>query len=175
MGVENKTKNKKKDEMNVKKFKKRRRRLPRLYPHTLSLNWAARLKKKELFVSRVWRFCIALKVNLSLSSLESDGRLVAEGSLALYRNFTISRQGFSITLGRPNIFSFLSIERTLMHATAETHTHTHARVCVSPAGVQKKRMQIKQSVFFYTIPNGKRLKYFFYFLVCDLLNRLIKN
>jgi hypothetical protein len=36
-------------------------------------------------------------------------------------------------------------------------------------------MQIKQSVFFYTIPNGKRLKYFFYFLVCDLLNRLIKN
>jgi hypothetical protein len=38
MGVENKTKNKKKDEMNVKKFKKRRRRLPRLYPHTLSLN-----------------------------------------------------------------------------------------------------------------------------------------
>ncbi len=59
-----------------------------------------------------------------------------------------------------------------MHATVETHT----RVCVSPAGVQKKRMQIKQSVFFTPFQMGNDWNiFFFFFFMCDLLNRLIKN
>lgn len=143
MGVEKKTK-KKKDEMNVKKQKGKRRRLPRLYPHTLSQSSSSIEEEGTFRVPRL-TLCSALKVNSSLSSLESDGRLVAEGSLALYRNFTISRQGFSITLGRPNIFSF--IYRKDIDARHSRDTHT--RVCFSPAGVQKKRMQIKQSVFLH--------------------------
>jgi hypothetical protein len=102
--------------------------------------------------------CSALKVNSSLSSLESDGRLVAEGSLALYRNFTISRQGFSITLRRPNIFSFIYRK----DIDARHSRDTHARVCLSRWRAKEEDAdQTKR--FFYTIPNGKRLKYFFFF------------
>ncbi len=110
---------------------------------THSLNRAARLKKKELFVSRVWRS--AVKVNPS--PLLSDGRRwpsSSRGFIGTLPKFHYFSAGLLYKTPSPESF-FIYRRETLMHAT-QRNTHTHA--CLSPAGVQKKRMQIKQSVFF---------------------------